>query len=253
MCVSSFVFYSCNKDVEETIEETTTPLDVTDYYSTTDPFYSGYYVDWTQIGTYTRKSVVSYTNNNGITHWYEVVEIPDGNVSWLTTAYLAQLSGGYLVCPETTDENEFVFTLINDTSYWHQWDDTHNYIMNGPPVGGFQENSTDTESDVSSGWMWLSGVTMDFTNWAVDEYCLGPDCPPGSSSTPTTTDQDERDNTQPNDANFEDEGYSQDAMLFGEMNVTVSTWGDFPISYGDMSLGEGGGFYAFVIEYESEP
>ena len=256
-CTMGLFFFTCDKDNvvknSDTDTDTNMPLDITDYYATTSPFYGKYYLDWSEIGTYTRLPVESYTNSKGVTHWYEVVEIPDGNVSWLTTAYLAQLSGGYLVCPETSDENQFVFSLISDESYWYEWGQNHNYIMNGPPIGGFQEDSKDTESDVSSGWMWLSGMAMDFANWAVDEYCGSGFCPSSSSNTPTETDQDPRDNTQPNDANSGTEGYTQDAMLYGEKNAMVSTWGDFPISYGDKSLGEGGGFYAFVIEYESEP
>ncbi len=42
---------------------------------------------------------------------------------------------------------------------------THYYLTNGPPIGGFQEYDESDESDPSSGWMWLSGNSMDYTNW----------------------------------------------------------------------------------------
>jgi hypothetical protein len=212
-----------------------TPLDITDYYSLSK--YSEIYINWEDLSNYTRKDVVSYTNNAGVTHYYEVVEIPSGDIEWMAAAYLAQQAGGYLVCPETEDENEFVFDLINNSNYWFTWDQTHNFVTSGPPIGGFQEDSSATEANSASGWMWLSGETMDFTNWCknLDDNIL---------------DKDPRDNTQPNDAVG---GYIQDAMFYGELTSRVSTWGDFPVRFGDIEGGEGGTYYAFVVEYNSKP
>jgi len=41
-------------------------------------------------------------------------------------------------------------------------------------------------------------------------------------------------------------------MCFGELTSRVSTWGDFPIRFGDVDGGEGASYYAFVIEYETD-
>ena len=221
--------------VKVTVEETINTVNVTDYYPISK--YSNIYIKWSDLSNYNRKDVVSYTNNAGVTHYYEVIEIPDGDLEWLAAAYLAQQAGGYLVCPETEDENEFVFSLIDNPDYWFTWDETHNYVTSGTPIGGFQEDSDETEADSAAGWMWLSGEKMDFTNWSqnLDDGVL---------------DSDPRNNTQPNDAVG---GYIQDAMFYGELTARVPTWGDFPVRFGDIEGGEGGTYYAFVIEYNSKP
>lgn len=210
----------------------TSTRDITEYYPVNR--FKRVYKSWDEIGPYTRNELVSYTNAKGETHYYEVVELPEGGVEWLCAAYLAQTSGGYLVCPETEDENEFVFSLIDDEVKWYTWEKTH--VTNGPPVGGFQKWDEKPESDPAEGWMWLSGKPMDYTNWCqnLDDGVL---------------DSDPRNNVQPNDAS----GGNQDIMCYGEITARVSTWGDFPARFGDLHGGEGATFYAFVIEYEEKP
>ncbi len=232
-------FYACDSDdesddiINEDPDETETLIrDITDYYP--EAVFGNVYRGWDQIGSYTRNEVVAYTNESGETHYYEVVEIPGGDVEWLCAAYLAQLSGGYLVCPETEDENEFVFSLIDEEVEWYVWPETN--VTNGPPIGGFQEYSEEDEEDPAAGWMWLSGQSMDYTNWCqnLDDGLL---------------DDDPRDNTQPNDVT----GGNQDAMCYGEITAPVSYWGDFPSRFGDLMTGDAATFYAFIIEYESNP
>jgi uncharacterized repeat protein (TIGR02543 family) len=210
------------------------PRDILAYYPYLE--FSNVYRTWSQLSHYTRKDIVPFTDSAGKTHYYEVVEIPNGDLEWLAAAYLAQQSGGYLVSPETEDENAFVFDLINRPEYWFTWDHTHNYVTSGPPIGGFQINSIAPEADSAAGWMWLSGEPMDYTNWCqnLDDDLL---------------DTDPRDNTQPNDAT----GYNQDAMFYGEITSPVATWGDFPVRFGDIQGGEGATYYAFVIEYNAMP
>lgn len=229
----ALAFAGCEKENgTEPIITDGNPIDILDYY----PFagYSNVYRDWDAIGTYSRLVPVSFTNDAGETHYYEIVEIPNGDVEWLECAYLAQLSGGYLVCPETEEENEFVFGLIDKENYWYKWDATHYYVTSGPPVGAFQAADY-SETSPSSGWMWLSGETMNFTKWCrnLDDGVL---------------DTDPRNNNQPNDATGD-----QDAACYGEITSRVSNWGDFPIRFGDLQGGEGATFYAFVIEYEQMP
>ena len=230
------LFAGCTTQTEtgETGTATTSAVgvDITDYYPVSQ--FGNVYKNWDEIGEYTRYDPVSFTNADGMTHYYELVEIPNGDVEWLCAAWLAQESGGYLVCPETADENEFVFDLIDDEDYWYTWEDT--FVMNGPPVGGFQECEESPESDPAEGWMWLSGNEMGYTNWCqnLDDGVL---------------DSDPRNNDQPNDAT----NGNQDIMCYGEITARVSTWGDFPARFGDLQGGEGGTFYAFVIEYETAP
>ena len=213
-------------------EEESAAVDITEYYSILE--FGNVYKDWEDIGDYTRNEIVSYTNDSGDTHYYEVVEIPDGDVEWLCAAYLAQNEDGYLVCPETEDENEFVFSLIDNEVEWYTWDETK--VTNGPPIGGFQAYDESEEDDPAAGWMWLSGKEMDYTNWCqnLDDGVL---------------DRDPRNNTQPNDVT----GGNQDAICYGEVSARVSSWGDFPVRFGDLRGGEGASFYAFVIEYENNP
>lgn len=230
LCLLCLSITSCGKnDSNQNIKTGT--VDITDYYP--ESRFGRVYRNWDQIGEYTKNEKVSFTNKNGITHYYELVEIPNGGVEWLCAAYLAQQNGGYLVCPETEDENKFVFNLIDKEEYWFTWDETHNYVTSGSPIGGFQEMDESDETDPSEGWMWLSGNKMDYTNWCknLDDDIL---------------DKDPRNNNQPNDATRG----NQDAMCYGEITSRVSTWGDFPIRFGDLRGGEGATFYAFVIEYE---
>jgi len=231
LCLFGLIMSSYGQN-DNTIAKITS-VDITDYYPTAQ--FGNVYRNWDEIGDYTRNEIVSFTNSSGVTHYYELIEIPDGDVEWLCAAYLAQQSGGYLVCLETEDENEFVFGLLDNDAYWYTWDASHNYVKSGPPIGGFQEYDESDESDPSTGWLWLSGNSMDYTNWCqnLDDGVL---------------DTDPRNNDQPNDAT---DG-NQDAMCFGELTSRVSTWGDFPIRFGDVDGGEGASYYAFVIEYETD-
>ncbi len=154
-------------------------------------------------------------------------------MEWLCAASLAQISGGYLVCPETQDENEFVFSLVDHADYWYVWPETG--VTNGPPIGGFQEYDNSRESTPAEGWRWLSGNSMDYTNWCknLDDGVYNAD---------------PRNNDQPNNAT---DG-NQDVMCYGEISARVSTWADFPVRFGDLRGGKKATFYAFVIEYEND-
>lgn len=239
IAVLSTFCIACEKESNEYVLEVEAisesgPLDITRFYP--ESAFGNVYKSWDEIGGYNRLEIVSFTNKYGETHYYELVEIPGADVEWLCAAYLAQQSGGYLVCPETDDENEFVFKLIDQEAYWYTWDASHNYLTSGPPIGGFQEFGESREINPSAGWLWLSGNPMDYNNWCFD-------------LNDGLLDTDPRYNTQPNDAAIG----NQDAMCFGEITSRVSTWGDFPTRFGELWCGEGPTFYAFVIEYETNP
>jgi len=90
-------------------------------------------------------------------HWYEVIrtwetpDLPNSGVTWDVAADYATLLGGYLVTITSAEENDFVYSLLEDTDEWI-W------------LGGYQ-SSTATAPD--EGWQWVTGEPWTFTNWAV--------------------------------------------------------------------------------------
>lgn len=200
-------------------------------FEVTQPMYN-----WNEIPesvTYEREPVVPFTNDDGETHYYEVVYVETCNLDWYQYAYLAEQAGGYLACMETESENEFVFSLVNDEKYFWAFPEEgeHYGIMIGPVLGGYQPEGSE---EPAGGWTWLSGVEFDYTNWAqnLDDGVV---------------DKDPRDNTQPNDS-----ADGQPIMGFGELNMPVSTWGDYTASQTNPE-GIVRGSYACIIEYEEEP
>lgn len=179
-------------------------IDITDYYPTIQ--FEDKYKNWDEIDDYTRNEIVSFTNSNGETHYYELVEILSGEIEWLTAAYLAQQSGGYLVCPETEEENEFVLDLVDNEAYWYTWDETDNYIKSGPPIGVFQENKVSDEVNPFKDWIWLSGNSIHYNNW--DDNLL---------------DKESKENTQSNDSDYR----NSDAMCYGKLSDSVFCWSNF--------------------------
>ncbi len=180
-----------------------------------------------------REPIYEFTNIDGETHYYEVIYVKSINLDWYQTAYLAEKAGGYKACITSSEENEFVFNLVNDEKYFWSFpeDGGHYGIMIGPSLGGYQPKGS-IEPD--GGWSWLSGEKWEYSNWAVnlDDGII---------------DKDPRDNTQPNDS-----ADGQPIMGFGELNQPVSTWGDYTASPTKPN-GEVRGTYAFIIEYESDP
>ncbi len=161
-----------------------------------------------------REGISSLTLPNGETHYYEVIYLPEGGVNWVQAKNLAIEAGGYLVSLHSDEENEFVFSLIEDEKYWFRWEE--NDVCNGPFIGAFQPEGSE---EPDGGWKWVSGEDWTYESWAVD----GMD-----------GDEDPRPNDQPNDATG-----NQCVGAYGEITIPVSTWGDFPrkmSSYNDETL-----------------
>lgn len=183
---------------------------------------------------YEKEGIQEFTDDNGTVHYYEAIYLPDGNLNWYQAAYLAQDAGGYLACINSQEENDFVFSLVDDDKFfWHFEEGAPHYgIAIGPFLGGFQPEGS-VEPD--GGWQWLSGEPFDYINWAqnLDDGVI---------------DKDPRDDTQPNDS-----GDGQPIMGFGELNLPVPTWGDYMESVGTYGASRGPGYcHGFVIEYESK-
>ena len=167
---------------------------------------------------------------NGEAHSYEVVYLPEGGINWVQARYLAEEAGGYLATVTSDEEAEFLLNLVQDEKYWFQWNETHNYIMNGPFLGGYQPAGS---NEPDGNWQWVSGEPFEYTNWAYDGMA---------------GDEDSRPNDQPNDATG-----NQNVIALGEVNIPVSTWGDFPYRLSSYNDPNEGGVYGFIIEYDQSP
>lgn len=192
---------------------------------------------------YEKSDVMEFTNTNGDTHYYQVVYVENGNVNWYQAAHLAEDAGGYLASITSEQENSFIFDQVNDMKYFWVFPAyieglskaNHYEISIGPFLGGYQPEGS---AEPAGGWTWLSGETMEYTNWAVN-------------LDDGVTDKDPRNNTQPNDSG---DNSNQRVMGFGEMNLPVPTWGDYMDAVG--TYGEDrlpGRSYAFIMEFESNP
>lgn len=192
---------------------------------------------------YEKSDVMEFTNTNGDTHYYQVVYVENGNVNWYQAAHLAEDAGGYLASITSEQENSFIFDQVNDMKYFWVFPAyieglskaNHYEISIGPFLGGYQPEGS---AEPAGGWTWLSGETMEYSNWAVN-------------LDDGVTDKDPRNNTQPNDSG---DNSNQRVMGFGEMNLPVPTWGDYMDAVG--TYGEDrlpGRSYAFIMEFESMP
>lgn len=193
---------------------------------------------------YERMGIKEFTGRDGVTHYYEAIYLPSGNLNWFQAAYLAEDAGGYLASLSSEEENSFVFSLVDDEKFFWQFPKydgnperkNHYEIKIGPFLGGYQPEGS---PEPSGGWQWLSGEAWQYTNWAVnlDDGVI---------------DKDPRKNNQPNDSG--NSGQGQRVMGFGEMNLPVSTWGDYMDDVGTYGVKRSPGrSYGFVIEYESHP
>jgi hypothetical protein len=190
---------------------------------------------------YKKLPIKAFTNSNGDTHYYQVIYLPDGNLNWFQSAYLAEDAGGYLASITSPEENAFVFDLVNDEKYFWAFPpyvegkSRHNHyeISIGPFLGGYQPEGSE---EPAGGWSWVSGETWNYSNWAVN-------------LDDGVVDRDPRPNDQPNDS-----GNGQRVMGFGEMNLPVPTWGDYMDDVGTYGRDRlPGRSYAFIIEFNAIP
>lgn len=100
----------------------------------------------------------STVGGNG--HQYEVVHIASGcTVDWIQAHQSALNAGGHLVTIGSQAENDFIFSLIDQGSYWAQFPDG-NY---GPWIGGMQLSGS---SEPADGWRWLTSEPFLYSSWA---------------------------------------------------------------------------------------
>lgn len=94
-------------------------------------------------------------------HAYQVVAAP-GGIDWESANQAAIAAGGHLASITSSEENAFVFSLIDDSNFWRYV----NSVGFGPWIGGTQA-STGTEPD--GGWSWLGSEAFGYSNWATNE------------------------------------------------------------------------------------
>jgi hypothetical protein len=89
-------------------------------------------------------------------HFYEPVIVPEG-ITWTDAKLAAEQAGGYMVTPTSQDENNFVFSLIDEAKYCSN---------GGPWIGGFQQEGA---PEPNEGWGWITGEPFDFSKWATGQ------------------------------------------------------------------------------------
>jgi hypothetical protein len=94
----------------------------------------------------TSKQATWTVASGGNGHTYRVVAA-SGLISWDAANAAALATGGYLATITSAEENSFVFTLIDDPTYWTQSSNDH-----GPWIGGFQPANS---SEPSGGFTWV--------------------------------------------------------------------------------------------------
>jgi hypothetical protein len=90
---------------------------------------------------------------SGNGHYYRVVSVT-GSITWEDANAAAIAAGGYLATITTKAENDFVFSLVNNPTYWNGY--------SGPWLGGYQSPAT---QQPTSNWRWVTGETWSYSNW----------------------------------------------------------------------------------------
>ncbi len=119
-------------------------------------------------------------------HFYQGVRMPKP-LPWSEADRLATLLGGRLVTITSAAENDFVFRLIDDDTYWY-----HSYNWRGPWIGALQPPGS---AEPDGGWTWITGEPFTYTRW---------------------------DAGQPNNFN----GSPENRVHFGNQRSRIPTWND---------------------------
>lgn len=96
-------------------------------------------------------------SNGGNGHWYEAVHTP-GGIYWDDAKSDAETLGGHLATVTSSQENLFLFGLINDSKFWQYKSGTNTNW--GPWLGGYY--------DSTNGWSWITGEVWSYAPW--DNY-----------------------------------------------------------------------------------
>lgn len=106
---------------------------------------------------------------SGNGHYYDVVRITGNDHSWSVANAQAQgLTGPtgspvHLATLTSAAENEFVFSLVDDPTFWRIDGAGNN---EGPYLGGFQALGS---PEPAGSWQWVTGESWDYTAWSPGE------------------------------------------------------------------------------------
>lgn len=105
--------------------------------------------------------------DGGNKHYYDVVLVGE-QVSWEEAAVLAEAQGGYLATITSSDENDFVISLLRDLAFWTDPGSGGGiFRATGPWIGGYQEAGS---AEPDGGWFWLTGEEVQYPgNWCDGE------------------------------------------------------------------------------------
>jgi hypothetical protein len=88
-------------------------------------------------------------------------------IGWHEANIVAYYRGGHLATIQSRAENDFVFSLIDNSIYWKDGA--------GPWLGGGQDLNSPTYSEPGGGWVWVNNYKTDqfeamtYTNWPTFE------------------------------------------------------------------------------------
>ena len=94
---------------------------------------------------------------SGNGHSYEVVATAE-RINWFEASARAIESGGYLATIVSREENDFVFSLVNNSAYWFKTGPDHI----GPWIGGYQPSGS---REPNGNWQWVTGEPFSFQSW----------------------------------------------------------------------------------------
>lgn len=94
------------------------------------------------------------SSDGGNDHWYSAISV-SGGITWTDAQAEATAAGGYLATITSSEENAFIFDLLNRWSGW-----------GNPWIGGFQPNPSSRSDE---GWDWVTGEVWSYSNWANGE------------------------------------------------------------------------------------
>jgi hypothetical protein len=98
-----------------------------------------------------------WAHPDGTNHWYEPVAVANG-ISWADANLAANLAGGYLATITSSQENSFVFSLVDNDSFWCR----NGARLEGPWLGGVQPPGS---SEPGGGWRWAENEPFGYQNW----------------------------------------------------------------------------------------
>ena len=92
-------------------------------------------------------------------HYYKPVAAPDG-INWEDAQAAAVAQAGYLATIGSAEENAFVFSLVDDPSFWSP-SQVNDWAL-GPWLGGVQPPDS---PEPAGGWTWVTGEPFAYANW----------------------------------------------------------------------------------------